>query len=289
MISRSAEVQIKNWSDKEKAILTTHIVNQHRAGEEHPFVNSYILEKVTLNVPLPYSERIKRYFMWLAQQIHIIGEYIIFKNINKEYNNEILCLTAWTECIDIQETIELTGLLFQQGFFEGSPVQFRLTLKGYERLEKVERRLIPSIQAFVAMWFDPSMTDAYDQGIEPAVRETGYEPLRIDRKEHTNKIDDEIVAEIKRSKFLIADFTCGVVPHDGKDTAIARGGVYYEAGFAQGRDIPVIWCCRSDRIGDVHFDTRQFAHIVWDDPADLRKRLRDRIIAVIGERKLPSS
>ena len=41
-----------------------------------------------------------------------------------------------------------------------------------------------------------------------------------------NKIDDEIVAEIRRSKFIIADFSHG---SDG-----ARGGVYFEAGFAHG-------------------------------------------------------
>jgi hypothetical protein len=35
----------------------------------------------------------------------------------------------------------------------------------------------------------------------PAIRDSGYEPMRIDRKEHINKIDDEIIAEIRRSCF----------------------------------------------------------------------------------------
>ena len=33
------------------------------------------------------------------------------------------------------------------------------------------------------------------------------EPVRIDQKERLNKIDDEIIAEIRRSRFLVADFT----------------------------------------------------------------------------------
>ena len=36
------------------------------------------------------------------------------------------------------------------------------------------------------------------------------------------------------------------------------------------------------RVHDIHFDTQQYAHIVWKDAADLRKQLADRIAAVIG-------
>ena len=125
------------------------------------------------------------------------------------------------------------------------------------------------------MWFDDSMKEAYDQGIAPAIRDAGYEPVRVDQKEHVNKIDDEIVAEIRRSRFLVADFTQGRMG--------ARGGVYYEAGFAQGLGIPVIFCCRKDRLRKVHFDTRQYNHIDWETPEDLRKRIVQQILAVIGD------
>jgi nucleoside 2-deoxyribosyltransferase len=86
--------------------------------------------------------------------------------------------------------------------------------------------------------------------------------VRIDKKEHSNKIDDEIIAEIRRSKFLVADFTC--------EKEKVRGGVYFEAGFAMGLGIPVIWTCAQQSIGDLHFDTRQYNHIVWDTPKTLR-------------------
>ena len=57
------------------------------------------------------------------------------------------------------------------------------------------------------MWFDLSMDEAYQNGIQPAIEDAGYEAVRIDRKDHNNKIDDEIIAEIRRSRFLVADFT----------------------------------------------------------------------------------
>jgi len=131
------------------------------------------------------------------------------------------------------------------------------------------------------MWFDESMKAAYEEGIEPAILEAGYEPLRIDRKEHINRIDDEIIAGIRRSRFLVADFTQG---EPG-----ARGGVYYEAGFAHGLNIPVIFTCRSDVIAKVHFDTRQYNHIAWESPADLQQRLTQRISATIGDGPLKKS
>jgi len=46
----------------------------------------------------------------------------------------------------------------------------------------------------------------------------------------------------------------------------------------------VIWTCRQDHLGDLHFDIRQYNCIVWDkdNPEDLAKRLGDRIQAIIG-------
>ncbi len=159
----------------------------------------------------------------------------------------------------------------------------RLTPTGVKRLEEMETKLVDSAQAFVAMWFHDSLGGTYEDGIEPAIRNSGYRPLRIDKKEHNGKIDDEIMAEIRRSRFIVCDFTCELVENERTQTAVPRGGVYYEAGFAQGLGIPVIWTCREDHIEYVHFDTRQFNHITRKTPEDLRERLKNRIAAVIGD------
>ena len=119
------------------------------------------------------------------------------------------------------------------------------------------------------------MDDAWGNGFEPAIRNVGYEPIRIDKREHIEKIDDEIIAEIRRSRFVVADFT-----HGDKG---ARGGVYYEAGFAHGLGIPVIFTCQEDSFNAVHFDVRQYNHIVWPGLEELKKNLSIRIAAVIGD------
>lgn len=127
-----------------------------------------------------------------------------------------------------------------------------------------------SNQVFVAMWFDENRRVFYEQGIKPAIEEvTNYKSIRVDSVQHNNKICDQIIAEIRKSKFMVADFTGD------------RSGVYYEAGFAQGLGIPVIWVVDETDVKNLHFDTRQYNHITYKDAEDLRVKLRARIEATI--------
>lgn len=98
----------------------------------------------------------------------------------------------------------------------------RLALGGWHRLAELRKHKRKSDQAFVAMWFDPSLDEVWKHGFKTALEETGYHPIRVDLTEHNEKICDRIIAEIRKSGLVIADFT-------GQ-----RGGVYFEAGFAMG-------------------------------------------------------
>ncbi len=161
--------------------------------------------------------------------------------------------------------------------FGSYPIYYiRLTINGWRRVEELAERRIKSRQAFVAMWFDESVQAAWKEGIEPALIEAGYSAIRVDQIQHNDKIDDRIVAEIRRSGLLVADFT----GH--------RGGVYFEAGLALGLGMPVIWTCREDQISDAHFDTRQYNHITWSNPKELHERLLARIRATVPNAKLQS-
>jgi hypothetical protein len=144
-----------------------------------------------------------------------------------------------------------------------------LTFDGWEALESIDES--PSgLQAFVAMWFAPDLDTAFTDGIAPLGRTTGYEFVRVDRRQFNEKICDRIIAEINSSRFLIADVTGN------------RQGVYFEAGYAMGIGIPVIWTCRDSDLDKVHFDTRQYNHVVWSSSEELRTRLEARILATIG-------
>jgi hypothetical protein len=154
---------------------------------------------------------------------------------------------------------------------QGGPI--RLTAHGWSRLAEIERgyQALKYRQAFVAMWFDESMASAWNDGFVPGIEQgASVKAMRVDLKEHNEKICDVIVAEIRKSSFLIADFTGN------------RGGVYFEAGFAKGLGIPVIFSCQKGEWTDkLHFDTRQYNHIIWKTPADLASKLKNRIAATI--------
>jgi hypothetical protein len=146
-----------------------------------------------------------------------------------------------------------------------------LTVKGYQRLAEIQRTGRQSGLAFVAMWFNPKTQSLYDDAIAPAVRAAGFEPLRIDKHEHINRIDDEIIAQIRRSRFMVADFT-------GQ-----RAGVYFEAGMMLGLGRNVFWMCDRAELSSVHFDTRQYNFIDYASAEEAKERLLNRIVAIEGE------
>ncbi len=271
---------IPRLSLDQKARLTTWVIDQRSQGDDQPRIIRDIIELTKFKPPLEVHNRVDRLLRFIGKQTTVVGtSYDIRSDDGSAY--------AWSESTSEGEIGYLIDYMVSKGWLDSRP---RVTTVGFGEYEipalvrvtvdgrsRIAEQLVnvDSSQAFVAMWFDDTMKAASDQGIEPAVEDAGYKPIRIDQKEHINKIDDEIVAEIRRSRFLVADFT------HGKDGP--RGGVYYEAGFAHGLGIPVIFTCREDAVNTLHFDTNHYNHIVWTTPEELRQKLKNRILAVIGE------
>ena len=146
-----------------------------------------------------------------------------------------------------------------------------ITPKGWDILENNRHNSATSDQGFVAMSFSSSMESIYNEAIKPAITEAGYKPYRVDEDKRPEKIDAKILAEIRRSRFLVADVT------------EQNNGAYYEAGYAQGLGIPVIWSVKEENLNDVHFDARQYRFILWQDLAALKKELKEVILGFIGK------
>jgi nucleoside 2-deoxyribosyltransferase len=146
----------------------------------------------------------------------------------------------------------------------------RITASGWQELERLEQSSMESHIGFIAMWFDSSQDFARD-AIKGAIASAGYSPIRMDEVEHINKIDDEIIARIRRSRFLVADFT-------GQNQ-----GVYFEAGYMLGLGRPVFWVCSDSEFKKVHFDARQYNTIVYSDVEELKSKLQFRIESILGK------
>ena len=226
-----------------------------------PMVGSYTFEdvkKLPEKTVLERAERLLRF--GIAEQKDIGGVFAL------------PCAKAAgvTHSQSDADVLVLADFLSGQGWLTRNADTGRAQITPHGFLHASETNVTDSINGFIAMWFDPSMNLARSDGLELAIRNAGYNPIIVSGVEHINKIDDEIVSQIRKSKFLVADFT----GH--------RGGVYFEAGFAMGLGLPVFWTCRKGDFDKLHFDIRQYNCIDWIDPADLATRLKRRIEAIIG-------
>jgi hypothetical protein len=250
--------------DNVRPMISGWISDQVRMGAV-PRLTADDLIQLSKRPPLRFSEKAKRLLLYAAEAGSKLGQTI------RIWEPEV---AARVQTFDENEIRYIADHLENHGWLalkQQGPVLYEITGDGLIKSEEWLTADAKSFQGFVAMWFDQSMLEVWLKGFSPGIQDAGYVPMRIDNKEHANKICDEIIVEIRRSRFVVADFT-------GQ-----RNGVYYEAGFAAGLPIQVIWTCRKDHFADLHFDIRQYSCIDWQTPAELRNRLHNRIVALIGE------
>lgn len=244
-----------------RALLSGWVREQNNSGSV-PLISSAVLENV-LQRPLPsVADRAFSLLKEAEKGLSALGESFKINQprfLAASYSADLNDVHYLVRTLNDQEmmTRNVDGLC-------------EILPKGYMKLDELRRVQSSSSKGFIAMWFDPSMDDAFENGLQSGVIRAGYDPLRIDHLEHVNRIDDEIIRQINASRFVVADFT----GH--------RGGVYFEAGYALGKQIPVFWTCKKSDMSYLHFDIRQFNCIDWETPQSLSERLTARIEAVLG-------
>ena len=153
---------------------------------------------------------------------------------------------------------------------QGSMLMYQgICFDGLEYIESLAQTNENSKNVFAAFYFK-ELKEIFDNDVKEIVEELGLNYIRVSSSTtDTNKtINDEIIGKIKSSKIVIADFT-------GQ-----RNSVYFEAGFALGLNIPVIWTCKKEEEKELSFDTRQYPHTLWETKEDLKEQLRNRIKAI---------
>jgi hypothetical protein len=153
---------------------------------------------------------------------------------------------------------------------EGILLNFRLTMKGWERYHNLKKTSIVSRTAFMAMQYGDSLLDnVVASCFKPAVRRTGFELRLLTENQPAGLIDDQLRAAILASRFVISDLTHG------------NRGAYWEAGFGEGLGLPVIYTCEKKawETNKSHFDTNHLMTIIWD--AEELKKAEDLLAATI--------
>ncbi len=242
-------------------------VNEQNAAGNVPIITSDISRRVE-NMPLPrYRERALKALKVIATKWPALEGW---STQAKATNDLELLGTSYSVSPD--DALTLLYVLKAERFldFRHDAGLFHLTAAGLLAVEAMSAPTSASAQGFVAMDFGEAMRDAWTNGFDPAIRAAGFHPVRIDAKDYVGGITDEIMSEIRQSRFVVADYT-------GQ-----RLGVYFEAGFALGLGLTVIPTCRANEIVKLHFDVRHLNTLSWENPSDLADGLAKRIRAVIG-------
>ena len=268
---------------------------------DSPLDLDYLHRVVAQYIPLTPLEKLNNALRMVNRLSQKVGEFV---ELNLSHNYPLF------HCFDADELNSVLHFLKSQEFVSLGTYKHGKTIKilpkGYERLQQIQQKRHDSTTCFVAMWFTPEMQEVFDQAVKPAIEfteegqtESRFTAIKIDNVEHINDINDEIIANIRRSRFMVCDLTG------------YRGGVYFEAGFAYGLGLPVIYTCRKDwssedKLKDnagnvvetlkdssgrdirvkkegVHFDLAHRNRIEWEEDKldELREKLENRIKAVI--------
>ncbi|NOQ26835.1 MAG: hypothetical protein GQ564_15855 [Bacteroidales bacterium] len=123
-------------------------------------------------------------------------------------------------------------------------------------------------QVFVIMKFgNEELDSAYEGVIEPCINKFDLLSVRVDKIQDSGKINDQILENIAKSKFIIADLS-------GE-----RPNCYYETGFAHALGKELILTIKENE--KIHFDLNGYRFITWKTEADLRRKLIERIKSII--------
>lgn len=273
-------------SDPDKVKLSEWIARQNYHGQQFPEVNCEVIDRIRSESERRPGERADALLEYFIRSTKQLGKNLpLSKEMGRNKGDgELDYMMALTSSLSQGEVEYLRDFLVEKGLMSVSTLnnghtdetKYRISMSGYSYFEEIKKSSVILGQGFIAMWFS-ECTENLRVSIKKAIEKAGYNYFIVDEKNHADKIDDEIVSQIRRSRFMVADFTCGA---EG-----ARGGVYYEAGFARGLSIPVISTCRKDMMDKVHFDTRQYNHLLWEkeELAEFTKNLSSRITAIIGD------
>lgn len=260
-ISESSVAELLDfYSDKRSAHLplVAHKIRRRQRGEADLWVSPTWLQDICegpLEFPSAF-EQVENLIIFMAE--------ILGPGVTMPLNHQT-CQAA----VGAKDGQSLGWVLLQayeQDWVQGNPskglnVDYSipngtLSLKGWEWYNEIGRHKQSHI-AFMAMKFgDGELNAMIEDHFRPAIEETGFELRLLSDEPEAGLIDNRLRVEIRRSRLLIADLS-----HH-------NNGAYWEAGFAEGLGIPVIYTCKKSVLEDenqkIHFDTRNQLIVPWD-------------------------
>jgi Zn ribbon nucleic-acid-binding protein len=257
-----------------KVVYLSYWIRKNQSTSNALFIDLVTLKKILSSVSLPKpKEQADNLLIWVASNV---DKYDSFTNI--QYSH----LVSVVGCYDISGLKYIEKHLFAEGYIEAAWVSstidsnavfnVRMTFKGWNKYDELLKTSKESRLVFMAMKFSNTVLDKiFNDVIKDAVTKTGFEIRKLDEEKRAGLIDDKLRVEIRRSKFLIADLSDD------------NNGAYWEAGYAEGLGMPVVYICEKEKFEAraSHFDTNHHLTVQWKDDPDSLKSFAEELKATI--------
>ncbi len=260
LIDRTPLARIEGLDIKARAILSEEIWRSQSGDQPFEISSNHLTAAESAELPDP-AEQLDLLVLFLGQHQETPGAAV--KVAWGNLRAKIGAVTRDDESFILNAAVE-------GGFVDNSESSMPtcsvlLTMRGWERFHEIQRGAVHSRIAFMAMPFgNDTVKRMVDEVFRSAVKETGFDLKRLDDSPPAGLIDNRLRVEIRLCRFLIADLTD------------ANNGAYWEAGYAEGLEKPVIYTCSKEYFDEhkTHFDTNHQHTIVWD-PTDAEKAAED--------------
>ena len=268
--------ETKKFIDDNRFVLNALLLNGKQLGDgvgHNEFIHASDLQKYILDNPIPQTpnEKLENLFISLASRFKYAGEDIdLGKELLSSQFSQKHYFANENETNFYVQTLVTNGLItyLRRTHFE---VRISITYDGLIKLIGLQEEGAKSNRCFVAMSFDTEENSLFYDVIQPVCEKYNFLAIRVD-KIHTHSeqsINDLIIAEIKKARFIIADFT------KNKD------GVYFEAGYGLGRGKKVIYSCQRTHFDNLHFDLNHFPFLIYDTNHEFKEMLENKIQSFI--------
>lgn len=241
-----------------KRRVLSHALRKMYKNNKIVSINDYgllknILETTTLPNP---AEQANNLLLYLGNVLSSIGSWKESVPI-EELAGVMGCLNDSPDVLSISTHLEQKGLIRTQQLGskkEGVPTgKINLTFEGWEKFNELQYIRQDSRKAFMAMDFNQADIQTVFNAYKKAVKQTGFELIKLNDVPKAGIIDDRLRVEIRKARFLIVDLTHG------------NRGAYWEAGFGEGLGKEVIYSCEKDVFEEekTHFDTNHLHTVLW--------------------------
>jgi hypothetical protein len=279
-ITGTAIDAMPNWDlPPSKWAAIAYAVKRLTDRENPPLLTIDVLRALRETAQLPHPDQILDDFvLWAGSHSRWPGDAMDITYSKHFTLLGALDTAAFNYMLTCVEQSKLFAGNLERHMFDSVYRQCSLNPRGWERFRELSTVRSASRYGFMAMKYRDDQMDALVRDhFVPQVRLAGFDLRRLDDGQPAGLIDDQLRLRIRQARFLVCDLTHG------------NRGAYWEAGFAEGLGIPVIYTCRRDIFEDrnhehhPHFDAAHWVTVPWDpaDPAAAAIKLKITVRATL--------